>query len=116
MVPDLSPTQPTVAVVVQFQHEIQVPQRDIPLAVHYEQALGMAAVHRQIEIGVAGRMRLNCCRAENQGRYNDQSRRPDLHFISPDAALNRARNWRANGSMMGSSSLAFCKKSKASPA
>src|SRR6202789_4532810 len=114
MMPHLSPTQSTIAVIVQLQHEIQVPQRDIPLAVYHEHASGTTAVHRQIQIGIAGRVRPNYCRPENQGRHNDQSGGSGFHLISPDAEFNRARNRRAKGSMMRSSSLAFCKKSKAS--
>src|ERR1700678_2379833 len=107
MMADFSPAQPTVSVIVQFQHEVQIPQRDIPLAVRHEHASGTPAVHRQIEIGIAGRVRTHHGRPENQGRHNDQSYGPGFHC---------ARNRRAKGSMLGSSSLAFCKKSKVSMA
>ena len=55
MAAQFSPDEPAIAVIIQLQHEIQIAQGDIPLAVYHR--LGRASLsrhrHRQREIGVA---------------------------------------------------------------
>jgi len=71
MAMDFSPGQPAIAVIVEFQHEVQIPQRDVPLTVNRLLGGRRGRFRRQRQIGVARRVGVRSLGVEEAAQHGE---------------------------------------------